>query len=244
MMFTAAGVQAETGARWLVLKTLGGGGGVMSETELNAGGVTLELQTDTATVLHTKIAGIAVLFECQKVQMLKGVLKAEGKVATGMQVKFGECITKLNGATSSACKPFVGVESGGIITTRLHGLIELVTLEVVGTKDDGLKVLPDNVVNKEGKEVASETLANIEMGEECSIGEKVPVIGKVTLKDCFGNLGFLTHQLEHLVEVGPRTELWTISKTAEHVATLLGSSLVGLGIDGTGFNHFWSGDPA
>jgi hypothetical protein len=56
----------------------------------------------------------------------------------------------------------------------------------------------------------SETYATLEFGAECAIGEKVPVIGKLRYKDC-ENLA-LTHLVKHLVEVGPLTDLWTISK--------------------------------
>jgi hypothetical protein len=98
-----------------------------------------------------------------------------------------------------------------------------------------ISFLPDNVGGK-----ASETLATIEMSEECAIGTKVPLIGKFTVKDCEGLS--LKNLFEHLIEVGPLTELWTISKTAEHVATLLGSAWAFL--YGAHLNKQFSGDPA
>ena len=85
-----------------------------------------------------------------------------------------------------------------------------------------------------------EKFVTIETSEECSVGSKIPVIGKLTLKDCKG--AFSTEQTEHLVEQGPLTELWTISKTAEHVATLDGSGILILGGAHAGLK--WSGTPA
>ncbi len=67
------------------------------------------------------------------------------------------------------------------------------------------------------------------------------MIGSLTLKDC-ENLA-LTHLVEHLVEqFTPLTELWTISKTTEHKATLLGSAWAFLTGEHEGLK--WSGDPA
>ena len=98
-----------------------------------------------------------------------------------------------------------------------------------GVKDDLLSILPDE----------GETFATIEMGPECAIGQKVNVIGKATLKDCEGLA--LTHLVKHLVEVGPLTELWVISKTPEHVATILGSVWAFLTGEHVGLK--FSGDP-
>jgi hypothetical protein len=97
-----------------------------------------------------------------------------------------------------------------------------------------VKILPDS-----GTE-----LATIKTGpavkNECPIGTSVPVIGSLALKDC-ENLA-LTHLKEHLVEAfTPLTELWTISKTTEHKATLLGSAWAFLGEEHKGLQ--WAGDP-
>jgi hypothetical protein len=191
---------------------------------------TVGLEAETPGVLHSKIAGIAVLFECTTLQTVGATLKASGTIGTGAKIKFSGCITKLNGATSAPCQPKAGGTEAGVINTNAgHGLIELHEL-AGGVKDDVVKILPD----------VGETFATIEMSAECAIGTKVPVIGKATLKDC-ENLS-LTHLVKHLVETGPLTELWVISKTAEHVSTILGSAWAFL----TGATHTglkFSGDP-
>jgi hypothetical protein len=198
-------------AQWLVLESLNG--------NIIEVGV-LSLEKDGLEVLHSKIAGVTVLFECSTSALINANIASGGKVAEGAQVKYSECITKLNGSTSAACEPKAGgKEKGVIITNKGHAVVVLHEL-ADKTKDTLLQVLPDS----------GETFATIEMGEECSIGEKVPVIGKAFFKDCQGD--FPTHLERHLVEPGPLTELWTISKTAEHVATLKGSEWLKVRING------------
>jgi len=175
------------------------------------------LETDVPGVLHSKIIGIAVLFECSTISAVNAKLLASGSIGEsegnvkGSKVKFSGCITKLNGTTSPECEPKAGGVNGVIVTNPGHGLLELHET-ATGSKIDIVRLLPDT----------GETFATIEMGAECPIGTKVPVIGKLTLIDCEGK--FLEHLVRHLVEAGPLTELWTISKTTEHVASLLGSA--------------------
>jgi|GEM_PF-2465536 len=77
------------------------------------------------------------------------------------------------------------------------------------------------------------------MSELCSIGEEIPMFGKLFFKDCKN--AFLIHLLEHLWEIGPLTELWVVSKTEEHKTSILGSWWAFLGGEHKGL-HF-SGDP-
>jgi hypothetical protein len=231
LMAFSASAQASAGAKWLVLESAGV---LWSEAKVNEGKASVLLEAETTGVLHSKIAGVAVLFECKQLAAVSAFLLANGSVGkspgnvNGSKVKFSECITKLNGVTSAACEPFEGATKGVITTNAGHALLVLHEL-AGGVKDDLVSILPD----------VGETFATIHMGEECSIGENVPVIGKATLKDC-QNMA-LTHLAKHLTEIGPLTELWTISKTAEHVATILGSGWASLG--GAGAGKLFSGDP-
>src|SRR6187399_733876 len=211
MAFSASAAQAEVGAKWL-----------FAEKEPNSGLIPfleaeVGLETDTTAVLHTKIAGVSVLYLCPIIEALNVILKANGSIGEGASIDFLNCVTHLNGVLSKVCEPVGGV----IKTNKGHGLIILHKL-ASGTVDDLLKILPDDVINGKGEKVKSETFATIEMGEECSIGTKVPVIGSATLKDCEGL--FLKHLVKHLIEVGTwgveLTELWAISKTEEHKATI------------------------
>jgi hypothetical protein len=97
MMFSATASQAETGAQWLLADLVG-----KSLPFLEA---ELELRGDTTQVLHTKIAGISVLFSCTWIGAINAKLKANGSIGEGAQIKFFNCTTLLNGATAAACEP-------------------------------------------------------------------------------------------------------------------------------------------
>lgn len=220
-MFTATAAQAEVGARWLMVNS--SGWVVFLEASLG-------LKAETSAILHTKIAGVSVLFSCSWAEAIGATLKAEGGIGKGAKVRFSNCSTLLNGAVSKPCEPKDPTWGwGSIVTNSSHGLVEYVSL----TNNDVVKFLPDT----------GETLATIYMSEECSIGERVPVIGKVRVKDCSALA--LTHLVEHLVEVTSGiegTELWVISKTVEHMATLLGSAFAYLTGAHTGMA--FSADPS
>jgi hypothetical protein len=231
LMAFSASAQASAGAKWLVLESAGV---LWSEAKVNEGKASILMEAETTWVEHTKIAGVAVLYECKRLAAEKAFLLANGSIGEsagnvkGSKVKLSECITKLNGATSAPCEPFNGTEKGVITTNAGHALLVLHEL-AGGVKDDLVSFLPDT----------GETFLTIQMGELCSIGEKVPLIGKLHFKDC-ENLA-LTHLAKHLIEVGPLTELWVISKTPEHAVALLGSAWTSLG--GPGAGKLFSGDP-
>jgi hypothetical protein len=222
MAFGTTAAQAEVGAKWLFAQK--GGSELFAFLEASIGA-----EAETTQVLHSKIAGVAVLWECKKLATVNTKLTANGSISKG-KIKYSECHTFLNGVLSIPCLPIAGGTQPDVIETLdLHGLIVLHEL-ASGVKDDIVKILP----------VSGEVFAHIEMGDNCAIGENVLVLGSATLKDC-ENLA-LTHFVKHLVEVGPLTELWTISKTAEHIATVLGSAWTFLTGAHEGFK--WSGDPA
>jgi hypothetical protein len=230
MAFGATAAQAEVGAQWLFAEK-GAGTKLVPFLEASIG-----LEKDSAVyILHTKILGVAVLFLCTELKAVNAVLKANGSIGEGGKVLFSGCTTDLNNVPNAACTPNDITDGlGFIVTQNLHSLLVLHEL-AGGVKDDLLKLLPDKVGG-----VESNVFAYIEMGEKCPIGKKVPVIGKLTLKDCEGLA--LTHLVKHLVEPGPLTELWTISETPEHVATLLGSAWGFL--TGAHEGLKFSGDPA
>ena len=232
MLFGAAGAQAEVGAKWLILTS---GGALKTGAELHA---SIQLKGDVNGVMHSELLKIKVLFLCTGIEVLNAKLQEEGiigkevvtagglKEGRGSQVKFSGCTTDLNGSASPECTPKDAVGGEGTIVTKLlHALLKL------HAGNDIIKVLPDS----------GETFVTIELPGLCPIGTKVTVIGSLALKDC-ENLA-LTHLVEHLLEVfTPLTELWVISKTEEHKATLLGSAWARLTGEHEGLK--WSGDPA
>lgn len=235
MAFSAPAAQAEVGAKWLVLTS----GGVLKEgSTLHA---SIGLEKESVFVLHSTILTIRVLFLCTEVKAVEAKLLAEGAigkeagVVSGSKILFSGCTTDLNGAAAPECTPTDPVDGAGFIVTKAaHAFLELHEL-AGGAKDDIIKIVPD----------VGETLATIALPAACPIGTSVPVIGKLALRDCEGKgrMFLIRHLLE---EFTPLTQLFTISKTAEHAATLLGSMwvfLIGSGLEGHAGLQ-WAGDPA
>jgi hypothetical protein len=235
MALGATGAQAEVGAKWLILTSTGV---LKTGAELHA---SVNLKTDVNGVLHSEILKIKTLFLCTTIEAVNAKLQEEGiigstvvtnakglKEGRGSKVKFSGCTTDLNGVAAPECTPEDKSAEGGpgtIVTKLGHALLKL------HSGNDITKILPDE----------GETFATISLPAACPIGTSVPVIGSLALKDC-ENLA-LTHLVEHLVEAfTPLTELWTISKTEEHKATLLGSAWARLTLEHAGLK--WSGDPA
>jgi len=247
MAFGATGAHAEVGAKWLILN---------SKSELKEGSTLhaeVGLEKDSLVyVLHTEILKIKVLYLCTNLEAINAKLQEQGiigkevitnpetglKEGRGSQIKFTGCITELGGSVAPECEPKDVVGGAGTVITKPgHALIKLHILknekgEEIG-RDDIVELLPDTGLGT--------TFAVIESTAACPIGTKVPVIGSLALKDC-ENL-FLTHLKKHLVEpFTPLTKLFTISETAEHTATFLGSAWAFLKGEHEGL--LWSGDPA
>jgi hypothetical protein len=208
MSLTARAAHATLNSHWWLVDPATG---ILKELNATA----IITQDSPVGTLLTKIAGIKVEFNCTATEST-GVLVEKGggvsKSNGGAKVKFSNCTKKLNGATSAPCEPNnEGKEKGVIVTKLLHGLIVLHEL-AGGAKDHLIQILP----------VAAGPFATVEMGGECAIGTKVPVIGKLFVKECSPNT-LLTHLEKHLLEQGPLTALFAISETAEHASTLDGS---------------------
>jgi hypothetical protein len=212
----ANAVQAEETAHWNV-------NGASVSATLKPEVVIAEVEKSDIT-LATKVAGIAAEFLCTGAQFIGAKLEPEGKVSSGNKTKFTGCITKLNGVVSAACVPNNnGTEKGVAVSTALKGLLIL-------NKGEGIILF---------EPVSGTTFLNLEFSEECSIGEVCPIIGNQSVKDRNGQLG--VELVTHSVEQGPISELWVVSKTAEHVATVTGSAVLKLGGSHAGLK--WSGTP-
>ncbi len=225
LAFGPTGAQAETGAKWLILNSKG---------ELKEGSTlhsSIGLEKDSSVlILHTEILKVKVLFLCTEIKLIEAKLLTEGSigkeagVVKGSKVLFSGCTTDLNGVAAPECTPKDATDGEGKIVSKSgHALI------IEGApSEDLLRVIPDE----------GETYATIELPAACPIGTKVPVIGNLLLKD--GEGFALTHLVKHLLESAPPTELFTISKTAEHAATILGSAWASLTGEHAGLK--WSGD--
>jgi len=200
----AFGVTAAHGSEWLLAKL--NGGKIESIGFLPA---PIQVTPEVLVVSHSKLFGLDWLVECSAVSIVDGALQAAGAlgrlpgVISGIRAIMKGCKTRISGVTSKACEPNAGGKEPGVIKSNLgHG--EIVSENIV-------RLSPDT----------GETYATIEMGEECSIGEKIPVLGSLFVKDA--DNGFLQYKFEHRIEVDPiKSLLYSISKTEEHRLSILG----------------------
>jgi len=144
------------------------------------------------------------------------------------KIRFTGCVILVGETVQPACEPHTGIEKGVIETVLLKDLIVLHKL-ASGEVDDLDELVPNT----------GETFVALETSEECAVGAKIPVVGKIFLEDC--QKEFLVEKKVHLVQQGPLTALWLISKTEEHVATIHGS--VNLFLVGEHTGLLWSGTP-
>jgi hypothetical protein len=178
-----------------------------------------ELENGSETLL-SKIAGVKVEKVCTGAELTGAKLETEGRFSSGAKVVFTGCIFKINGVEAPTCIPHSpGQKPGVIVTNETKGLL------VLDGKEVDLGIEP----------ASGETLVTVELGEECAVGEKVPLIG--TLMLALSQAG--TEEVTHLVVESALTELWLISKTEEHRVTLDGSAILALSGEHAGLK--WSG---
>jgi hypothetical protein len=193
--------------------------GTTLTSKLTPGLVIKELEKGSETLL-SKIAGVKVEKVCTGAELTGAKLETEGRFSSGAKVVFTGCIFKINGVESPACKPHSpGQKPGVIVTNEAKGLL------VLDAKEVDLGIEP----------VSGETLVTVELGEECAVGEKVPLIG--TLMLALSQPG--TEEVTHLVVESVLSELWLISKTEEHRVILDGSAILALSGEHAGLK--WSG---
>jgi hypothetical protein len=210
---TASLAQAEVGASWSV------GGAKVTEALLPQLQVH-EIENKTASLLFTTKGGTKTAILCTAIEMVGMKLTTSGSVSSG-KLKFTGCVTLLNGTISSNCAPrTAGAPKGTVETFNGTALIIL----HVGTP---LLLL---------KAESGESLASMEMGELCSLGESVPVKGALTLKDCKNELQ--TELVSHLFEEGPLSSLTSLGQPT----TLDGSVIAELSGAHKGLK--WKGLPA
>jgi hypothetical protein len=216
MAVGAGGAQAEVGSHWNV------NGSAISATLLPEVGVTLE---NSAGRLSTEALGAIFEIRCTGTQAEEFVFKVEG--GSLGKVRYSGCKIFLGGKEVVPCEPHTGTEKGVILTNLMKDLIVL---------HEGQPV--DRFEPETG-----EIIVTIQTSAECAVGGKagIPVIGKFFAKDCKneGTVEKVTHLVQ---ELGALTELWVLSKTAEHRATLLGSANVAL--TGAHAGLTWSATPA
>lgn len=171
--------------------------------------------------LLSKIVGIKVEKLCTAVELIEARLEVEGRISSGAKVRLSGCQIKLNGSLSKPCEPHSGAEKGVIVSKPLKGVLAL---------HEGAGIV-------QLQPASGTTFMTFETGEECAIGESIPVGGTLVFKDA----ALTTEATEHLIVEGPLNNLWFVSNTPEHKVTFDGSALVTLAGEHTG--QQWSGLP-
>jgi hypothetical protein len=256
LMAFAASAQAETGAKWALIKKSDGklvniapvtdpdGKGIgdvllpeLQITELEE----LKDVTDPGkhAVLLSIIAGKKVALLCKKANFEGVKLLLLGSILG--KITFEECIFKIGGITQGVCKPHTEKDPEGTIKSVLaEGLIKLHKLVSDGKLDDTVLITPENALGELIEKFTTIILGKEGVENECSVGEKLPISGKLSIKDCLGF--FRQEKPTHLIEEFPAlTELWVLNKSVEHTATIDGSAIVELAGEHKGFE--WAGLP-
>lgn len=224
MAFSASAAQAEAGAKWLILSNGIAKTGEELPSELIGSAENNDLS------LLTKVVGIKVKILCTGFTLIGAKLQGAGSITPGFKIKLTGCLTALNEEYVPECEAHSpGQPNGTIISNELKALTVLHEPSV-GVREGVLRIEP----------LAGVTIFPIVLGPLCPVGNNLPIIGKLYLKDCEGK--FTTHLVKHLLEeLKALTKMWAISETAEHVATLDGSFLFFLTGAHTGLA--WGGMP-
>jgi hypothetical protein len=222
--FYTSASQAEKGASWMVNSK-------NVEGALTPTVVISSIASEDMTLESKVLGGQQFDLLCKGAEFLGAKLESEGKVGGGNKVKFGGCEVKLNGVVSKACAPHTGaLPAGSIESASLKGLMVL-------HENEGTKVKESLILFEP---VSGSTFLKLEFAEGCSIGSSCAIQGKNSVKDLNGELG--VEKTFHTVQQGAISELFIISNTPEHKATVLGSAV--LALSGAHEGMKWSGLPA
>jgi len=153
----------------------------------------------------SKAGGASVEVSCTGAELLNVKLEIEGFFGKRGEIRFSGCQIKVGGSVKAGCEPLFGLEKGVFRTSELMG--DLVSSE--GTRRFRFRPL------------TGETFATISpiKKTECSLGESIPLLGSLTLKD----EALKTEAATHTFSQDSLTALWLISKTEEHKTTADGS---------------------
>jgi len=152
----------------------------------------------TSLSLLTKTGATAVKISCTGLTLTEMKIQVFGSVRSGMKITLHGCKTFLNGSGTPAgvCEPSIGllggkIHKGLIVSNELRGLLRL-------HEGQGLLEI-------EASGAVPPPLMTVYFSEECSIGEKFNITGKLTLKDSAGELA--VSKLTHLFVEGPLSSL-------------------------------------
>jgi hypothetical protein len=207
----ADAVLAETGANWMV------NGSNVTSTLLPEVQVK-EVENSDYEYLFKSTGGTHVAILCKQAALIKVTFQLNGDIGFSIKTKKSGCTISLNGKLSTPCEPHFGTEKGVIQSRELSGTI----------------VLHSSAGIIQLKPTSGETIAVVELGEFCSIGEVIELKGVVTFKDS----ALTTESVTHLISPGPLT----ILKALGQPVSITGTEVLQLAGAHSGLK--WSGLPA
>ncbi len=170
----AIGVAGASAAKWKVNGTAVDSSGLIPETEA-------DLTFAQGSLLFTTGGGTAVEIRCTALGLsFFADLEKGGKISSSTKARFTGCSVFLNGKKSTPCEPRTGGEKGAITTASLGGSLGL------NLGEDVVTIQP----------TFGTTIANVELGEECAIGETVPIQGAIRAEDTSIETEAVTHQFK------------------------------------------------
>ena len=188
--FGTSAAQAEPGNAWVILnpeKTL------VKKPLLPVLNAEIEKE---GLLLATVLNGtVQLIIHCSAAQLIEVHLLEEGQLSHG-KVKFSGCKVLINGTAAPECEVHSkGAAVGTVETEKGKGLLALHELKPSGQKDLVTVIEP----------LEGTTFVTLLMGEECVVGEEVPIEGKLVIKDC--ELKATEHLVTHLIEEEPTLTL-------------------------------------
>jgi hypothetical protein len=204
--------QAEKGANWMV-NGKNVSASLLPTVQING------IVNKTISLIATTGGGTKVEILCTAAEFLGAKLESEGSISPGNTTRFTGCLTKLNGTLSPSCEPSTEGKAGVVVSKPLKGLL----------------ILHEGEPLIEFKPVTGETFVVLSLGEECTIGEELPVTGTSTVKDKNGK--FTTEAVSHTVSQGAGSKLTFCGGPA----TVVGEAILGLAGEHAGLT--WSALP-
>ena len=225
MAFGTSAAQAEPGNAWVILDK-DGTKLLVKKPLLPVLGA--EVESGTQVLLLAKVLNGTIKLEihCSAAQLIEVHLLEEGQLSHG-KAKFTGCVMLINGAPAPECEVHsAGSPVGTVETEKIKGLLSLHELKPSGQKDLVILIEP----------LEGTTFVTFLMGEECVVGEEMPIEGKLVLKDC--ELKATEHLITHLIESEPALTKLTVLDDPN--ASIDGSLLVFLTGEHKGLK--WAGE--
>ncbi len=169
------GVSGAFAAKWRVNGATVDSSGLIPETEA-------DLTFAQGSLLFTTTGGTHVEIRCTALGLsFFANLEKEGRISSSTKAQFTGCTVFLNGEKSAACEAHSPGQGKGVIqTTSLKGSLGL------NLGEDVITIQP----------TFGTTVATVELGAKCSVGESILIQGTLRAEDTSVETEAVTHQFK------------------------------------------------